>query len=309
MSGSNPIRQITLLHTGALGDFVLALHVVAAARRRFPAARTEAIVRCPLAAWAVAHHLLDVAHDADRTLPGWLYSDVRPGQRDTLTQILESSDLVLSFLGGGDEVRGRLQATSRGQVVCLPPQPSGDTLRTGRHIVSQWCQQIASMGWTLQPADQPLVPALPEADCRYDLIVHPGSGGTAKCCPLVVLQQAVQACRRRGLTVAWMIGPVEQDRYGSQLAESLEPLAPVICEDVSPAADTLRRARVFVGNDAGMAHVAAACGLQTITLFGPTDPRIWRPVGPAVTVIHADFDAVGTEPATLVTRLVRAVTG
>jgi ADP-heptose:LPS heptosyltransferase len=41
----------------------------------------------------------------------------------------------------------------------------------------------------------------------------------------------------------------------------------------------LCRARVFVGNDSGITHLAAYLGCPTIALFGPTDPRIWGPIG------------------------------
>ena len=44
-------------------------------------------------------------------------------------------------------------------------------------------------------------------------------------------------------------------------------------------------ARVFVGNDSGPTHLAAATGAPTVALFGPTDPRRFAPRGPAVTVL------------------------
>jgi ADP-heptose:LPS heptosyltransferase len=41
----------------------------------------------------------------------------------------------------------------------------------------------------------------------------------------------------------------------------------------------LRNAAAFVGNDSGITHLAAYLGCPTIALFGPTDPRIWGPIG------------------------------
>jgi heptosyltransferase-3 len=36
-------------------------------------------------------------------------------------------------------------------------------------------------------------------------------------------------------------------------------------------------ARIYVGPDTAVTHLAAATGTQTVALYGPTDPRIWGP--------------------------------
>jgi len=41
----------------------------------------------------------------------------------------------------------------------------------------------------------------------------------------------------------------------------------------------LRNVQAFIGNDSGITHLAAYCGCPTIALFGPTDPRMWGPMG------------------------------
>ena len=40
-----------------------------------------------------------------------------------------------------------------------------------------------------------------------------------------------------------------------------------------------RKCRAFIGNDSGITHLAAYLGCPTIAVFGPTDPRVWGPVG------------------------------
>jgi ADP-heptose:LPS heptosyltransferase len=47
----------------------------------------------------------------------------------------------------------------------------------------------------------------------------------------------------------------------------------------------IARARLFIGNDSGITHLAAYIGCPTIALFGPTDPRVWGPIGRRVRVI------------------------
>ena len=44
----------------------------------------------------------------------------------------------------------------------------------------------------------------------------------------------------------------------------------------------------MLGNDSGPSHLAAAMGLQTLVVYGPTDPALYRPLGPRVKVFKGD---------------------
>ena len=65
------------------------------------------------------------------------------------------------------------------------------------------------------------------------------------------------------------------------------------CLDVSgrttlnTAAALLARASVFVGNDSGLGHMAAALSIPTLTLFGPGEPQRYRPWGPHARIMLA----------------------
>jgi len=50
--------------------------------------------------------------------------------------------------------------------------------------------------------------------------------------------------------------------------------------DLLTAYACLKRARLFVGNDSGLMHLAAAAGAPTLGLFGPSDDRLYGPWGP-----------------------------
>jgi ADP-heptose:LPS heptosyltransferase len=64
--------------------------------------------------------------------------------------------------------------------------------------------------------------------------------------------------------------------------------------DLLTAYACLKRASLFVGNDSGLMHLAAAAGAPTIGLFGPSDERLYGPRGPAVRVVRGprDFEAI-----------------
>jgi ADP-heptose:LPS heptosyltransferase len=49
----------------------------------------------------------------------------------------------------------------------------------------------------------------------------------------------------------------------------------------------LARAALFIGNDSGLMHMAAAAGSPTIGLFGPTDAATYGPAGPRAVAVKA----------------------
>jgi len=53
----------------------------------------------------------------------------------------------------------------------------------------------------------------------------------------------------------------------------------VYIEQLDELAHWLARARLFIGNDSGITHLAAAVGTPVLALFGPTDPQVWGPRG------------------------------
>ena len=94
----------------------------------------------------------------------------------------------------------------------------------------------------------------------------------------------------RGLAVVAISGPDAAER------EYLEGLWQGVAA-VYPAAwpatvALLRRARVYVGPDTSVTHLAAAAGCPTIALFGPMDPRIWGPW--PIGGMNAPWQASGT---------------
>jgi heptosyltransferase-3 len=64
------------------------------------------------------------------------------------------------------------------------------------------------------------------------------------------------------------------------------------------AAACLKRVALFIGNDSGLMHLAAASGAPTIGLFGPTPASVYAPAGPrarAVVAPAAEMTAIGVE--------------
>ena len=56
--------------------------------------------------------------------------------------------------------------------------------------------------------------------------------------------------------------------------------------DLLTAYACLKRARLFIGNDSGLMHLAAAAGAPTVGLFGPSDDRLYAPWGEHTRVVR-----------------------
>lgn len=84
--------------------------------------------------------------------------------------------------------------------------------------------------------------------------------------------------RGRGLGVVLTSGPDAEERdYCATLARS--PGARNLAGELSFAAlaALLRGARLYVGPDTSVTHLAAACGIPTLALYGPSNPVKWGP--------------------------------
>jgi heptosyltransferase III len=64
--------------------------------------------------------------------------------------------------------------------------------------------------------------------------------------------------------------------------------------DLLTAAAVLRRCALFIGNDTGLMHIAAACATPTLGLFGPSPSSQYAPWGP-----RADFVCSADPPQTM----------
>jgi heptosyltransferase III len=112
----------------------------------------------------------------------------------------------------------------------------------------------------------------PEACPTGYAVIHPFSGSRRKDWPLEKYR-ALAARLERVMPVRWCSGPEDPQLAGA-----------VRIDDLYELARWLAGARLYIGNDSGITHLAAAAGAPVLALFGPTDPAVWAPRGPNVRV-------------------------
>jgi ADP-heptose:LPS heptosyltransferase len=128
------------------------------------------------------------------------------------------------------------------------------------------------------------------------VLLHPGSGGPNKLwSPAGWLSIIHRTATYQQIRLGLVQGPADF-RIVQQLSSQLETESYLLLDNwrLGELAALIGHAELYLGNDSGITHLAAACGTATIALFGPTEPSIWAPKGPQVQVICWQFNSPGS---------------
>jgi hypothetical protein len=291
-----------VFHQGALGDSVLIWPLL-----RGLAADDDVTL---IAAWskaALAGRWVDGVEPLDGEAPDCtrLFAAMASLEiSDELHARLAEARRILSFVSdGADAWAANVRAMAgEGRLVCVRPRPPAGW----RSHVTDWhLAQLADRGVTVEPRMPP-----PREPRTGPIVVHPGSGGAAKCWPADRFAALIDRLQAAGRAVEVLLGEAELDRWPDERIRAWGRRFAVRTPGrLADLAEHLAGASVFVGNDSGPTHLAAQLATPTVALFGPTDPRVWAPLGPAVRVlapphpqsmdwleIDAAIDAVGDMP-------------
>ena len=195
-----------------------------------------------------------------------LYLQVDLHSPEFLLEALHGFDSIVSWYGANrPEFRECARELGLPFVFfrALPPEGAGV------HAVDFYLEQVR----TLQECISDGIPRIQCTAEREDFaVIHPFSGSPRKNWPLEKFRALARQLERT-MPVRWCAG-----REGPQLEGA------VYIDNLYELACWLARARLYVGNDSGVTHLAAAVGTPVLALFGPTDPEVWAPRGENVRV-------------------------
>jgi len=129
-------------------------------------------------------------------------------------------------------------------------------------------------------------------------VIHPGAGKAQNIWPPVRFAEVSGALLEgHGIRSVAVRGPVDDIFFTRFLEACPVPPQVISCPTVGFLGALMREAAVSVCNDTGVAHIAGAVGAGCVEVFGPTDPRRWKPVSDAVVAVKPDdgrIDSVTT---------------
>jgi hypothetical protein len=298
-------RHVAVLHGAALGDLILSLSILAGLGRRFPEASISLIARRDFAVVVEPAGVFSGTHDIGG--PGFhtlfAESGAVAGAWETS---LGGFDLIVNLMSDDGSVLHRRLSELAGRVVSIDIAAGvGDR----RHVTAQWRERLGAKGLDLAPmepvrvtlssssrlAGRAKLQRFSPTAARPIVIVHPGAGGAEKCWPVHHFENLAMALGAESIQPMFLIGPVERERFGGEVIASLADRAPILeISDLAELGRIVGAADAYVGNDAGVTHLAALYGAVTTVIFGPTDSAVWSPLGSNVTVLEAgaDFDGL-----------------
>lgn len=241
-----------IIRPGAIGDFIVSLPALEFLRDD----HTEV--------WAAAPNV-PLARFADRARSIRSTGLDRLGitEADDVIESLRRFDSIHSWYGANrPEFRSLIQSLGL-PVTFYQALPDGS-----RHAVDFYLDQVGAESG-----------GIPHIECRcvrpVELaILHPFASSPKKRWPLERFEELASLLESH-VDVKWCRGP-EEELPQAYFVENLYELGAGIAT-----------AAIFIGNDSGITHLAAAVGTPVIALFGPSDPSIWAPRGKDVTVVHS----------------------
>ena len=113
-------------------------------------------------------------------------------------------------------------------------------------------------------------------------VIHPVAATAEKTWPAAGFQQVAEYLVRQHGLRAVFIAAKDQDL---SMFSGWETVSGAPLEELKTL---ISGASLFVGNDSGPAHIAAAFGVPPVVLFGPSDPVIWGPWGTRGEVVKSE---------------------
>jgi predicted lipopolysaccharide heptosyltransferase III len=172
----------------------------------------------------------------------------------------------------------------------LSPSSASLWQREKTHSVEQ---QLALLGWTGVPvSDRPptQLAVTPDADAsvaarlqqaelldREFAVIHPAAAFATKQWAAKNFAAVIDDLRRRGLGVVAITTAQEKSIIEELNSNTSMPVVAFTDFSLPELNALLARARLFVGNDSGIAHMAAAVQTPAVVIFGSSNTAHWRP--------------------------------
>lgn len=297
----SPIDRIMIRGTNWVGDAVMTLPAIEAVRRIFPQSRITVLAKPWVLSVYEGHPAVDDVIPYERA--NGFASGITGIKRTVARVRREKFDLAIllqnAFEAAFVAFMGRIpcrigySTDCRGILLTHPARKNRRILRV--HQVEYYLNILRMMGWAAETADPHLyvskedrekgVKILESHDLTgddYIVGLSPGAiYGSAKRWPAERFSEiGDRACERWGARTV-VLGTAKEASICEEVCRAMSNNAINLCAETSlrEAMGVIERCDFFVTNDSGLMHIAAALGVPTVAIFGPTDTVTTSPRG------------------------------
>ncbi len=297
------MAKMLFIRGGAVGDFILTLPAMQLVRESLPDVEIEILGYESIAQLATAS---GIAVNTRSIEHGPMANFFVPGAELDLqlTNYFASFNVVVSYLYDPDGyfaenlrragVKHLVEASHRVDDESLDARPAAQQLATPLEGLALYLENpfvelefdsaahsIASTVVASHGADEILI------------ALHPGSGSPRKNWSRKNWIDVATVLSRENPRIRFLVvsGEAEAETIGDflmQLGAAGVPWSEARDLPLPALGVLLKRCQLFLGHDSGMSHLAAACGVKCVLLFGPTRPDIWAPQNPMVEIVSAE---------------------
>src|SRR3989440_6972409 len=289
------VRRVLVVRLRSIGDTVLSTPSLYALRRFLPEARIDVL----LEDWVAP--LLEGSSEVDRVVA------VRRKSKSSRLRVArslraEKYDVVYNLHGGSTAALLTRATGARHRVGYADysyaslhnhaAPPSSELW--GREKTHSVEQQLALLGWTGVPVtDRPAthlavthaasasvarrLRAAGVDDSNAFALIHPAAAFDTKTWAAEKFARVVEHLSARGMGAVAVAARGEEKIIEDERAHSSAPLVGFTDLQLPDLTALASRASLFVGNDSGVAHIAAAVGTPQVVVFGSSNVAHWRP--------------------------------
>jgi heptosyltransferase-2 len=303
--------KILIRATNWVGDAILALPAIRAVRRKFPEAEISILARPYVAEIYRDQGICDelIAYDAAGDHRGWrgrerLAADLRGKNFDVALLLQNAFDAAwLAWRAGVPE---RIGYARDGRSLLLTeavPVPKKGEIPG--HERFYYLELLRRAGWLDDLGDgkhiKLQVPEVRQRGAAETLLgagarphafrIAVGAGasyGSAKCWPPDRFAEAANRLQTQTDADVILFGTAAEAAVSNAIIAAMRK-KPIDLTGKTSIADLpalLSQCHLFLGNDSGAMHVAAAVGLPVVAVFGPTDPCGTAPVTPCSSIVQ-----------------------
>ena len=298
-------RNILVIDFGQLGDVVMSLPALRAIREKFPYAKITVAVGKPgkelLNLASYANEILEVDRVALRDGPtlislgkiAKLVAQVRKQKFDFVIDLHSYYETnILGFLSGApNRLYSRRENRSLDFLGNFKPQPTRE--RTTAHLVDRYLDLLKPLGIE-NPPRTPVLRTSNAADVAVEGMlkkekaqsgellagIFPGAGNVSRLWPLEKFAEVADyLIRNDRVRVIVFAGPEERELVPQM--RSVFPAGTIFFDrlTIPQLASAQARLTLFISNDTGPAHIAAAVGTPVVVVLDQPHLNSFTPVG------------------------------